>query len=136
MAVDLIVARHYHEGDIHKVERVTWRHLPVPDPMWRWQSRRFRKPKLVEMTTAEGPDAAKGRPLPGWCAPDYAPNRWIWIRAANPAADLASIAPDGIGEDEQGIVHFHSSDSVWWSLYEIPLRVGCVLVPDPRTVTL
>lgn len=125
--VDLIVERHYHEGGEHRVERVTWRHVPAPTPMWRWQTRRFRRPRLVRDGVSMPLDAAKSRPLPGWCAPELAPNRWIWIKASSPAADLASVVPDGVAEDEAGVVHFHSAESDWWALYEIPLRAGVVL---------
>lgn len=125
MAVDLIIERHYHEGDEHKIERVTWRHVPAPVPLWRWKSRRFRSPKLVQEGSLNPIDAAKGRPLPAEWAPELAPNRWIWIQASHPAADLGSIEPDEVLADGS---HHHSSDSAWWAIYDLPLRAGCVLV--------
>lgn len=126
--VDLIIERHYHEGvardgsPIHKVERVTWRHVPAPMPMWRWKSRRFRSPKLVQEGVLRPLDESKARPLPD--PPELAPNRWIWVQASHPAADLGSIEPDEVLANGS---HFHSADSPWWSYYEIPLRSGVVL---------
>lgn len=116
--IDLIIERRYTEGRVAKLEQITWQHIPDPEIRWQYVQRRFRKPKLVEVDNNQVPDR-RGRPLPEWCAPDYPPNRWLWIRASSPAADLGSVAQvDGVYPD----------DSPWWSYYDIPLRAGVVLL--------
>lgn len=116
--IDLIVERRYTEGGVAKLEQITWQHIPDPEIRWRFVRRRFRRPKLVEVGNGQVPDG-RGRPLPEWCAPDYPPNRWLWIRAAQHAADLTVVA--------DGVDGLYPPESPYWDLYSLPLRPGVVL---------
>lgn len=124
MGIHLVVERRYLEGGREKVEQVTWEHLPDVLPGVRLVPRRFRKPKFVAVKSSERPDP-RGRPLPGWCAPDYPPNRWLWVQAAQPAADLSTVIPSAVGSDGSAV---HGPGSAYWSYYDLPLRDGVVLL--------
>lgn len=122
MGADLIVVRRYLDGGVELVEEITWRHVPDPGERWRWVKRRFRSPKLVavEGGTVDG----RGRALPEWCAQTAVPNRWLWIQASRPAADLGSVEPDAV----EGGTRFFAQDSPYWDYYGLPLRPGVVLL--------
>jgi hypothetical protein len=124
MAADLIVARRYLEGGVEVVEEITWRHVPDPGERWRWVRRRFRSPKLVPLES--GKVDGRGRALPEWCAPGVVPNRWLWVQASRPAADLEVVAPDAI----DGGTRFFLPGSSYWDYYGLPLRAGVRLLSD------
>lgn len=123
MGADLIVVRRFLEGGAEWVEETTWRHVPDPDVRWRYVKRWLRPARLERVENTASPDG-RGRALPGWCAPNLEPNRWLWIQASHPAADLASVEPDEVRDGTR----FFGRESPYWDYYALPLRAGVVLV--------
>lgn len=115
MAVDLVLSRRYTENGEAHVEHVTWKHCPEGPTRHRLEYRRFRRPRPIDIGP-EPPDP-RGRALPAHLAPGGMANRWLWIQASSPAADLDSIDP----------VTRHDFDSPYWDYYAIPVRAGVEL---------
>ncbi len=117
--------RAYLDQGIEALEAITWRHVPDPEPGWRMEARRWRKPKFTQTTLTAGPDL-RGRPLPLWAKPPVGlVNRWVWYIASAPANDLTQVPEPVL--DVEGTAH-HDPRSPYWSIYTLPLRPGVVLL--------